>query len=258
MQPQKVKIAFLVWLIFCLLHRQRILPLHKAYCFLFVEEEFRIRPRKQRRAMLAFFSQVNQQNEQRRRRIASLWLPPQNCFRSLLASRDLDFLWKEHFRVTHVTFEYLCDLVRVNLQKQHTRFRSPISVEERVGLALWRLATGNSYRNCGLQFGLGKSRSKGICSKFEQTIFNLKDRFINFPLAIREIRNKMDKFEESYCIAQIMGIIDGCHIEINAPPDNHEDYFNRKQHYSVNLQAMLVTVGSIHDARVLWLSGLYI
>ena len=59
-----------------------------------------------------------------------------------------------------------------------------------------------------------------------------------------------------------------CHIEINTPPDNHEDYFNRKQCYSVNLQGIVdsnlkfinVTVGypgSIHNARVLQLSGLY-
>ena len=177
MQPQKVKIAFLVRLIFFLLHRQRVLLLHQAYHFLIVEEEFRIRRRNQRRAMLTFFSQMNQGKEQRRRRRAWLWPRPQNWFRSLLASRDLDFLWKEHFRVTRETFEYLCDLVRVNLQKQHTRFRSPVSVEERVGLALWRLATGNSYRSCGLQFGLGKSTSKGICSEFEQAISNLKDRF---------------------------------------------------------------------------------
>ena len=268
MQPQKVKIAFLVWLIFFLLHRQRALLLHQAYHFLFVEEEFRIRRRNQRRAMLMFFSQMNQQNAQRRRRRAWLWPRPQNWFRSLLANPALNFLWKEHFRVTRETFEYLCDLVRVNLQKQHTRFRSPVSVQERVGLALWRLATGNSYRSCGLQFGLGKSTAKSICSEFEQAIFNLKDRFIKFPLTIQELRNKMDEFEESYGIPQIMGAIDGCHIEINAPPDNHEDYFNRKQHYSVNLQGIVdsnlkfihVTVGypgSIHDARVLRLSGLY-
>ena len=78
----------------------------------------------------------------------------------------------------------------------------------------------------------------------------------------------MDEFEESYGIPQIMGAIDGCHIEINAPPDNHEDYFNRKQHYSVNLQGIVDSnlkfihasvgyPGSIHDARVLRLSGLY-
>ena len=268
MQPQRVKIAFLVWLIYFLLHRQRALLLHQAYHFLFVEEEFRIRQRNQRRAMLMFFSQMNQQIAQRRRRRAWLWPRPQNWFRSLLATPALNFLWKEHFRVTRETFDYLCDLVRVNLQKQHTRFRSPVSVEERVGLALWRLATGNSYRSCGLQFGLGKSTAKSICSEFEQAISNLKDRFIKFPLTIQEIRNKMDEFEESYGIPQIMGAIDGCHIEINAPPDNHEDYFNRKQHYSVNLQGIVdsnlkfihVTVGypgSIHDARVLRLSGLY-
>ena len=34
-------------------------------------------------------------------------------------------------------FEYLCDFVRADLQKQQTRMRAPISVEERVGLALY-------------------------------------------------------------------------------------------------------------------------
>ena len=106
MQPQKVKIAFFVWLIFFLLHRQRVLLLHQAYHFLIVEEEFRIRRRNQRWAILTFFGQMNQQKEQRRRRRAWLWPRPQNLFHSLLASRDLDFLWKEHFRVTHETFEY--------------------------------------------------------------------------------------------------------------------------------------------------------
>ena len=166
-----------------------------------------------------FFRQVNQQNAQRRQRRALLWPHPQNWFRSLLANPALNFLLKEHFRVTRSTFEYLCDLVRTNLQKQHRRFRSPVSVEERVGVALWRLATGNSYRSWGLQFGLGKSTAKSICSEFEQAIFNLRDRFIKFPLTIHEIRNMMEEFEESYGIPQIMGAIDGCHIEINAPPD---------------------------------------
>ena len=83
-----------------LLHRQRVLLLHQTYHVLFVEEEFRIRRRSQRRAILTFFSQVNQQNEQRRGRRAWLWPRPQNWFHSLLTSRDLNFLWKEHFRVT--------------------------------------------------------------------------------------------------------------------------------------------------------------
>ena len=110
------------------------------------------------------------------------------------------------------------------MQKQHTRFRSPVSVEQRGYLALWRLATGNSYISCGLQFGLGKSTSKSICSEFEQAIFNLKDRLIKFPLTIWDIRNKMDEFKESCRIPQIIGVIHGYHVEKIAPPDNHEDY----------------------------------
>ena len=71
----------------------------------------------------------------------------------------------------------------------------------------------------------------------------------------------MNEFEEEYGIPEIVGAIDGCHIEINAPPDNHEDYFNRKRHHSVNLQAIVNSdlkfihvsfgyPGTIHDARV--------
>ena len=80
-----------------LLHRQ--LPLHQTYHFLVVEEEFRIRRRNQRWSMLMFFSQMNEQNTQRRRRRAWLRPRPQNWFRSLLANPALSFLWKEHLHV---------------------------------------------------------------------------------------------------------------------------------------------------------------
>ena len=75
-----------------------------------------------------------------------LWPRPQNWFRVLLANREMDPLWKMHFRVTRPTFDALCDLLRGDLQKQHTRMRSPVSVEVRVGVGLWRLATGDSKK----------------------------------------------------------------------------------------------------------------
>lgn len=182
----------------------------------------------------------------------------------------MDSLWKIHFRVTRPTFNTLCDLVRRDLQKQNTRMRSPVSVEARVAVALRRLATGDSFNSCGLQFGIGMSTAKTICSEFELSLLRLKDHFIKFPLTRQELqRELMDEFEEEYGIPQIVGAINGCHIAINAPPDNHKDYFNRKQQYSaVNLQAKVncnlkfIHVsfgypGSIHDARVLRLSGLF-
>jgi len=100
---------------------------------------------------------------------------------------------------------------------------------------------------------------KVICSEFEQAIFDLKDRFIKFPLTSEKSGEKIKEFEELYRIPQIVGAVDGCHIEINAPPQNHKDYLNRKQHYSVNLQAIVDAnlkfihalvryPGTIHDA----------
>ena len=132
MQPRKLRIAYLVFLIIFLLPRQRALLLQKFYHFLVTEEEFRVR-RRNRQMLLMFMAQMKQQNVQRRRRA---WVRPrpQNWFKTLLASPALNFLWKKHFKVTRETFEYLCDLVRANLQKQHTRFRVPVSSEERVGL----------------------------------------------------------------------------------------------------------------------------
>lgn len=84
------------------------------------------------------------------------WAQLQNLFHALLGSHALDVLWKEHFHVAQPIFEYISNLVRPDLQKQQTRMQTPVTVEEPVGMALWQLATGNSFRSCILQFGLGK------------------------------------------------------------------------------------------------------
>ena len=105
-----------------------------------------------------------------------------NWFRVLLANRDMDTLWKIHFRVTRPTFNALWDLAQGDLQKQHTRMRSPVSVEERAAVALWRLALGDSFKSCGLQFGIGMSTAKTIRAEFELCLLRLKDQFIKLSL----------------------------------------------------------------------------
>ena len=83
------------------------------------------------------------------------------------------------------------------------------------------------------------STAKTIFAEFELCLLRLKDQFVKFPLTRQELQELMDEFEEEYGIPQIVGAIDGCHIEINALKDIYEDYVNRKQHYSVNLQAIV-------------------
>ncbi|KAG9278155.1 putative nuclease HARBI1 [Astyanax mexicanus] len=67
----------------------------------------------------------------------------------------------------------------------------------------------------------------------------------------------------------VVGSIDGSHIRIKPPGEFKEDYFNRKLFYSIQLQAIcdhsgrFLNVfsgvpGSVHDARVLKLSSVYV
>ena len=59
---------------------------------------------------------------------------------------------------------------------------------------------------------------KYICSEFECTLLPMKDQLVKFPLTRQDITDKINEFEETYGIPQIVGAIGGCHIEINAPP----------------------------------------
>lgn len=107
-----------------------------------------------------------------------------------------------------------------------------------------------------------------ICQEFEQALSDKNDMFIRFPYTEDEVQEAIDGFEKDYDFPQIVGAIDGSHIEIKAPSENHEDYYNRKQYYSVVRQGIVnsklmfqhISVGfpgSIHNARILKLSRIF-
>ena len=163
-------------------------------------------------------------------------------------------------------FEELSRILRGDLVKQETRMRRPLSLEK--GIGLWRLSTGNSYRLCGLHFDLGKSTAKVIFREFEEALCRNKDVFNRFPCTTGKDQEVMNDLEEEYHFPQIVGAVDGCHIEIKALPQDKEDHFNRKQYYSINLQGIVnpqlhfqhIAVGfpgSMHYSRVLRLSGIF-
>ena len=81
--------------------------------------------------------------------------------------------------------------------------RSPVSVQAGVAAALWRLATGDSFKSCGLQFGIGMFTAKPICSEFELSLLRLKDQFIKFPLTRQELQEPID---ESWSAVETVGV----------------------------------------------------
>jgi len=58
----------------------------------------------------------------------------------------------------------------------------------------------------------------------------LYDDFIEFP-SRAEIGRKIEGFPEKSKFPNVVAAIDGSHIPIKAPKENHEEYFNRKHFY---------------------------
>jgi len=107
---------------------------------------------------------------------------PQYWFENLLNSNALNMWWKENFLVTRETFHFICTAVAPVIQRKDTILRAAIPVETRTAIGLWRLATGDSYRSCGLMFGIAKSTAIGVCKDFIHALCQLKDQlYIKFP-----------------------------------------------------------------------------
>ena len=141
-----------------------------------------------------------------------------------------------------------------------TRFRKAISVEQRMTIAIWHLATNAEYRTIGHLFGVSRSSVCGIVYEVCAAIVRqLMYCFIRLPTG--------DKLEEIVAgfrevgFPHCAGAVDGTNIPIIAPAEYHADYHNRKGWYSILMQAVVdhqyrftdVCIGwprLVHDARV--------
>ena len=123
---------------------------------------------------------IQQQNNINHRKHKTMWVypRPQLWFEQLVVNHYQDHLWREHFWVSRGTFEYICGLVGPQLIRQNTFLRQAITVEKRVAVALWRLATGNSYRTVGLTFGIGQCTAMNIKDEFCSALIRRANDFI--------------------------------------------------------------------------------
>ncbi|XP_075060997.1 uncharacterized protein LOC142149570 [Mixophyes fleayi] len=139
--------------------------------------------------------------------------------------------------------------------------------DRRLSIVLWWYATPGEYRTISCLFGVGIST---VCTLVHEVTTALLEalyhRFISLPQGQRLDDTIAGFLKRGF--PQCAGAIDGTHIPIIAPTDNHADYYNRKGWHSIILQAVVdhnycftdVFIGwpgRSHDARVLANSDLY-
>ena len=178
-----------------------------------------------------------------------------------------DCHWLENFRMSKETFTYLCQQLKT-IEKKDSVMRKAIALEQRVAIALWRLATNGDYRTIAHLFGVSRSSVCVFVREVCQAIVSLlSPLYIQVPKGDK-LKAIVDGFKIKWGFPQCVGAIDGSHIPIVSPLHYPADYYNRKGWHSIILQAVIdhecrfwnVNVGwpgRVHDARVLTNSTLF-
>ena len=163
----------------------------------------------------------------RRARRTWAWLRNQFWFESLLQGDFVEDWWKENFRISRRTFEYIVRVVGPDLTKRDTRLRQCIHVNKQVAVVLWPLATGDTYRLTGLQFGIGRCTAMLITHDFCEAIAKRTTEFIKFPVIEQEVLQSIRLFINKSPFPQVVGAIDSRHIALKTVPVNVRiEYFN--------------------------------
>ena len=199
-----------------------------------------------------------------------MWCRPRsvNWWEDVQSGRYSETWWKENLRMSRATFDILCCELRPHIERQSTYLRQPISVEKRVAVTLWKLATNVEYRTLSALFGIGRST---VCVTVIETYNAIAKHLFShyvYLLAGERLRDIVTNFETCWGFPQAAGAIDGSHIPIIRPRESASDYYNRKGYYSIIMQAVvdyrgwfmdayIGWPGKVHDARVLVNSSLY-
>uniref|UniRef100_A0A674I6D5 Putative nuclease HARBI1 n=1 Tax=Terrapene triunguis TaxID=2587831 RepID=A0A674I6D5_9SAUR len=159
-----------------------------------------------------------------------------------------DSQWLRNFRMRKGTFMELCDLLSPALKRQNTRMRAALTVEKRVAIALWKLATPDSYRSVGNQFGVGKSTVGAAVMQVAKAITEV---LLHKLVTLGDVQVIVDGFA-AMGFPNCGGAIDGTHIPILAPEHQGTQYVNRKGYFSMVLQALVDHKGRFTDINVGW------
>uniref|UniRef100_K7FNQ2 DDE Tnp4 domain-containing protein n=2 Tax=Pelodiscus sinensis TaxID=13735 RepID=K7FNQ2_PELSI len=156
--------------------------------------------------------------------------------------------WLRNFRMRKTTFQELCTWLAPALQRQDTHLRPAIPLEKRVAIALWKLATPDSYRSVGHQFGVGRSTVGAVLMEVVRAI---NSELLNRLICLPDLDSVMAGFA-ALGFPNCGGALDGTHIAIRAPPHRAAQFINRKGYFSMVLQALVDHRGQFSDICVGW------
>uniref|UniRef100_A0A6P7HCR0 Nuclease HARBI1 n=1 Tax=Diabrotica virgifera virgifera TaxID=50390 RepID=A0A6P7HCR0_DIAVI len=154
--------------------------------------------------------------------------------------------FREHFRMSRVTFERLFNCIRA---VHHIEDRL-VPLEKKLLFTVWVISKPESFLAAGDRFGLAKSSAHKIFYQIVDELGQITNQYIRWP-NMQKIQQTANVFElRSRGIPGVVGAIDGCHIPIKQPVRNANDFYNRKGFHSIILQGVCDENGLFIDVNI--------
>ena len=118
--------------------------------------------------------------------------------------------------------------VRPYVEKQK-RVRDPISVDEKLGITLRFLATGESYKSPRYQFRISHSAISLFIKPVCDAIYDvMKDEYLKMPSTEDEWKDIANKTFQTWHFPNCFAAADGKHIQLMHPHNSGSLYINYK------------------------------
>lgn len=85
------------------------------------------------------------------------------------------------------------------------------------------------------KFGICPATAWFTVNRVVEALCKLRSYFIRWPTP-DECAATAERIEQTRLISGVIGAVDGTHIRIAAPKEDHEVYINRKGYHSIQLQ----------------------
>ncbi|XP_064481285.1 uncharacterized protein LOC135394439 [Ornithodoros turicata] len=129
-----------------------------------------------------------------------------------------------YFRMTPDVFDYLHDLVKDDLTKQHV-VREPLSSHERLALTLRYLSSGMAFKDVAMAYRVGIETAREAVHLTCTALWNrLKDLYM-MPPSESEWQDIAQGFGERRNFRNCLCAVDVKHVRIVAPNKSGSTYF---------------------------------
>ncbi|CAI7848839.1 unnamed protein product [Closterium sp. NIES-53] len=180
-----------------------------------------------------------QRKERRAQRMAE-WVT------ELRIMEDDDFV--NVFRISPELLEYIAP--DMALPMSHFVEKLGIPLDLCVLIPIKYFASAMTFIDLGLYFGLPKTIVHRIVEAFLVHFpRRFKKTWVRFPTA-EEMAEMASDFKEVRGVPNVVGAIDGTHIEIRGMENHRQEYYNRKPVYSTHLQVTCDSKGIVWDYTV--------